>query len=50
MAGRASDVQMGDDKAGPLISPDGVAPIRMVGLSASCYLLLHNTNLEEDFF
>jgi len=34
-AGRASGVKMGDDGGGPLISPDGVAPSRMVGVYAS---------------
>ena len=34
-ARRASGVKMGDDGGGPLISPDGVAPIRMVSVSAS---------------
>ena len=32
---------MGDDGGGLLISPDGVAPSRMVGVSASVSLLLH---------
>ena len=36
MAARASGVQMGGGAGGKsLISPDGVAPIRMVGVSAS---------------
>ena len=35
MAGRASGVKMGDDGGGSLISPDGVAPSRMVVVSAS---------------
>jgi len=33
--GRASGVKMGDDGGGSLISPDGVAPSRIVGVSAS---------------
>ena len=41
MAGRASGVKMGDDGGGSLISPDGVAPSRIVGVSAS-YLPLHH--------
>jgi len=32
--GRASGIKMGDDGGGLLISPDGVAPSRMVGASA----------------
>jgi len=32
---RASSVKIGDDGGGPLISPDGVAPSQMVGVSAS---------------
>ena len=35
MAGRASDIKMGDEEGGSLISPDGVAPSRIVGVSAS---------------
>jgi len=35
VAGRASSVKMEDDGGGSLISPDGVAPTRMVGVSAS---------------
>ena len=35
MAGRASGVKMGDEGGGSLISPDGVAPIRIVRVSAS---------------
>ena len=35
MAGRASDVKMGDDGGGLLISPDGEASCRMVSVSAS---------------
>jgi len=34
-AGKASDVKMGDDGDGLLISLDGVAPTRIVGVSAS---------------
>jgi len=33
-AGRASSVKMGDDGGGLLISPDGVAPSQIVGVSA----------------
>jgi len=32
----------GDDGGGSLISPDGVAPSRIVGVSASVYLPLHH--------
>jgi len=32
---------MGDDGGGSLISPDGVAPIRIGSVSASVYLHLH---------
>jgi len=35
VAGRASGVKMGDDGCGLLISLDGVAPNRTVGVSAS---------------
>jgi len=35
VAGRASGVKMGDEGGGSLISPDGVAPIQMVSVSAS---------------
>ena len=35
MAGRASGIKMGDDGGGSLISPDGVAPIQMITVSAS---------------
>jgi len=35
VAGSTSGVKMGDDGGRPLISPDGVAPIRIVGVSAS---------------
>ena len=35
MARRASGVKMGDEGGGSLISPDGVAPSRIVGMSAS---------------
>jgi len=35
VAGRASDVKMGDDGGGLLISPIGEAPSWMVGVSAS---------------
>jgi len=31
----ASGIKMGDDGGGPLISPDGVAPSRTVGVSVS---------------
>jgi len=36
--GRASDVRMGDDRGGLLISPDGVVPSWVVGVSASVIL------------
>jgi len=39
MAGRASGVKVGDDGGGSLISPDGMAPIWMVGVSASLIFL-----------
>jgi len=42
VAGRASGIKMGDDGGGSLISPDGVAPCRIVVVSASCYLPLHH--------
>ena len=35
MAGRASSVKMGHEGGGLLVSPDGVAPSRIVGVSAS---------------
>jgi len=36
VSGRASGIKMGEgDGGGSLISPDGVAPSRMVGVSAS---------------
>jgi len=34
-AGKASGIKMGDEGDGPLISPDGVAPNRIVGMSSS---------------
>ena len=34
MAGRASVIKMGDEGGGSLISPDAVAPSRIVGMSA----------------
>ena len=39
---------MGDDRGGLPISPDGVAPSRMVGVCA-CYLPLHHKS-SGDFF
>ena len=39
---------MGDDGGGLLISPDGVAPSRMVSVSASVIPLHHKS--PEDFF
>jgi len=41
-AGRVSGVKVGDDGGGLLISPDGLAASRMVGVSASVYLPLHH--------
>ena len=35
MAGSTSSVKMGGDGGGSLISPDGVMPSQMVGVSAS---------------
>jgi len=35
VAGRASGIKMGGDGGGPLISPDGVAHIQIVGVSAA---------------
>ena len=45
-SGRASGVKMG--MGGSLISPDGVAPSRMVDVSAS--VIFHHKSPEEDFF
>ena len=50
VAGRASSVNMVDDGGGPLISPDGVAPSRMVGVSVSVNLPLHHKVQKEVLF
>ena len=42
MAGRVSGVKMGDEGDGSLISPDGVAPNWIVGVSASVISPLHH--------
>jgi len=40
---------LGDDGGGLLISPDGVAPSHMVGVSLPRYLPLHDKSPEEVF-
>ena len=46
VAGRASGVKMGDDGDGSLISPDGVAPIWMVGES-SCVIFPYTIKVQK---
>jgi len=47
-AGRASGIKMGDDGGGLLISSDGVAPSRVVGVSASVIFPCSIKSPEED--
>jgi len=42
VTGRESGIKMGDDGCGSLISSEGVASSRMVGVPASIYLPLHH--------
>jgi len=41
VTGRESDIKMGDEGCGSLISPDGVVPSRIVSVSASVSPLHH---------
>jgi len=48
-AGRASGIKMGDDGCGLLISSDGVALSRVVGVSASVIFPCSIKSPEEDY-